>query len=79
MIIIIELPDYPPAIYAPTWTSLQGLIRTCYVEERDVKLTRVSRQDNGVNYRAPGKYEFELDYRFRGSIEVDLAYVPEKS
>ena len=41
--------------YAPTWESLEQVIKEA-TNKPEGRLVRISRDDNGVNYRAPGVY-----------------------
>ncbi len=43
----------------PSWETLQDALRQATGDERAL-LTRISRDDNGANYRAPGVYTLTL-------------------
>ena len=57
------------ARYAPTWDSLQTIIRET-TNTPEGKLTRISRNDNGCNYTAPGEYT--LDYKVRKDVTLPI-------
>ena len=59
------------ARFAPHWENFQESIRQS--TGRTGKLTRINRQDRGVNYRAPGEYELTFICDDADEIEIDLS------
>ena len=59
------------ARFAPEWETLQNAIRQS--TDRSGMLTRISRKDNGVDYRAPGEYELLFVCDDSDEIEIGLS------
>jgi hypothetical protein len=55
---------------APHWQTLQTLLREALGDT--ATLTKIARQDGGVNYRAVGVYDLTL----RIGSKPNVAYVP---
>jgi hypothetical protein len=49
--------------YAPRWETINQVIREATNDPKG-QLIRISRRDNGCDYRAPGIYD--LDFRYGG-------------
>ena len=59
------------ARFAPEWETLQNAILQS--TDRSGMLTRISRKDGGVDYRAPGDYELLFVCDDSGEVEIDLS------
>jgi len=55
--------------YAPRWETLQAIIRES-TNEHDGLLIRISRLDNGCDYRAPGVYN--LGFRMKNGCILPI-------
>ncbi|RKZ86254.1 MAG: hypothetical protein DRQ39_05945 [Gammaproteobacteria bacterium] len=60
--------------YAPKWESLQQVIRETTNEPRG-QLVRISRDDNGCSYRAPGVYSLEFRQNNNTVLPIRLEIV----
>ena len=59
------------ARFAPHWENFRKFISQS--TGRAGKLTRISRKDGGVDYRAPGEYELLFVCDDSGEVEIDLS------
>ena len=60
--------------YAPKWESLEQVIKEA-TNEPEGRLIRISRDDNGCNYRAPGIYSLGFRQSNNTVLPVKLEVV----
>ena len=60
--------------YTPKWDSLQTIIREATNDE-SCEITRISRVDNGCDYRAPGEYELDAKRSNNTILPIRLTVV----